>query len=143
MIARRAYQLYESHGHVHGRDINDWVDAELEVLHPCRHELKEVAGAFIFLGDLPRSFTADQISVSVEPRSLTVSGETEIDVISGGDKPPHPERHIQRIFLVQELPTEIDPSRTATKLDGETLEIVMPKLADANKIGEKAFSAKR
>jgi HSP20 family molecular chaperone IbpA len=141
MIARRAYELFESHGHIHGHDINDWVDAELEVLHPCRHELKEVAGAFIFLGDLPGSFTADQISVSVEPRSLTVSAEREIDVICGGDKPPHTEKKIQRIFLVEELPMEIDPSRTATKLDGETLEIVMPKLTDTNTFGEKALAA--
>jgi HSP20 family molecular chaperone IbpA len=141
MIARRAYELFESRGHVHGYDINDWVDAELEVLQPCRHELKDAAGAAIFLADLPGSFTADQISVSIEPRRLTISGEREVDVICGGDQPAHTEKKTQRIFLVEELPMEVDPSRTATKLDGETLEIVMPKLTDTNTSREKALAA--
>jgi HSP20 family molecular chaperone IbpA len=141
LIARRAYELFESHGRIHGRDINDWVDAELEVLHPCRHELKEAAGAVIFFVDLPGSFTADQISVSVEPRRLTISGEREVDVICGGNEPAHTEMKAQRIFLVEELPVEVDPSRTATKLDGEMLEIVMPIVTDTSTFAEKSLAA--
>ena len=141
LIARRAYELFESHGHIHGRDINDWIDAESEVLRPCRHELKEAAGALIFFADLPGSFTVDQISVSVEPRRLTISGERKIDVICGGNESAHTEKKTQRIFLIEELPVEVDPSRTATKLDGEILEIVMPILTDTNAFGEKAFAA--
>lgn len=141
MIARRAYELFESHGHVHGHDINDWLDAESEVLQPCRHELKEAGGVVIFLADLPGSFTADQISVSVEPRRLTMSGERGVDVICGGDLPAHTEKKTQRIFIVEELPVEVDPSRTATKLDGEMLEIVMPIVTDTSMFGEKTFAA--
>jgi hypothetical protein len=127
MIARRAYESFERRGRVHGHDINDWIDAELEVVHPCRHELKEAAGALIFLAELPGTFTAEQISVSVEPRRLTVSAEREFDVTCGGNEPAHTEKRTQRIFQVEELPVDIDPSRVTTKLDIETLEIVMPK----------------
>src|SRR4029077_5568714 len=74
MIARRAYESFERRGRVHGHDINDWIDAELEVVHPCRHELKEAAGALIFLAELPGTFTADQIIVMVVARRFTVSG---------------------------------------------------------------------
>jgi HSP20 family protein len=131
MIARRAYELFERRGCVHGYDRNDWVDAESEILHPCRHELKETAGAFIFLIELPGSFTADQISVSVEPRRLTVSGERELHVTCVGNEPAHKEKRTQRILKVEEIPVDVDPSRTATKLEGEMLEIVMPKIVAA------------
>jgi HSP20 family molecular chaperone IbpA len=141
MIARRAYELFEIHGRVDGHDMNDWLEAELEIVHPCRHELKEAAGAVIFVADLPGAFTADQISVGVEPRHLTISGERPVDVICGGNKPAHTEKKTQRILLVEELPTEVDPSRTATKLDGETLEIVMHKMVNANTFGKKALAA--
>jgi HSP20 family molecular chaperone IbpA len=141
MIARRAYESFERRGRIHGHDINDWIDAELEIVHPCRHELKEAAGSLIFLAELPGSFTADQISVSVEPRRLTVSAEREFDVTCGGNEPAHTEKRTQRIFQIEELPVDIDPSRAATKLDVETLEIVMPKLAGTNKPSEKVEAA--
>lgn len=141
MIARRAYELFESHGHIHGRDINDWIDAESEVLRPCRHELKEAAGALIFFADLPGSFTVDEISVSVDPRRLMISGERKIDVICGGNEPAHTEKKTQHIFLMEQLPVEVDPSRTATKLEGEMLEIVMPIVTDKSTFNEKALSA--
>jgi HSP20 family molecular chaperone IbpA len=141
MIARRAYELFERRGRIHGHDINDWIDAELQVVHPCRHELKEAAGSLIFLAELPGSFTADQISVSVEPRRLTVSAEREFDVTCGGNEPAHTEKRTQRIFQIEELPVDIDPSRAAMKLDVETLEIVMPKLAGPNKPSEKVEAA--
>jgi len=35
MIARRAYESFERRGRIHGHDINDWIDAESEVVHPC------------------------------------------------------------------------------------------------------------
>ena len=131
LIARRAYQLFESRGRRHGHDVNDWVDAELELLYPCRHQLKQAAGAIVFLAELPGSFTPDQISVSIEPRRLTIGGEREFDVICGGSQPAHTEKRTQRIFLVEPLPVNVDPSRVATRLDGDTLAIVVHKAAEA------------
>ncbi len=32
VIRERAYQLFEARGHQHGRDFDDWVSAESEVL---------------------------------------------------------------------------------------------------------------
>src|SRR3954467_5713128 len=33
-ISRRAYELYESRGGEHGREVEDWLEAENEVLSP-------------------------------------------------------------------------------------------------------------
>src|SRR5437879_9029060 len=47
MIARRAFELFEGRGGGHGHDVDDWITAELELLRPYRHDLKESAGAVL------------------------------------------------------------------------------------------------
>jgi HSP20 family molecular chaperone IbpA len=140
-IARRAYELFEGHGRTNGHHIDDWIEAKVEVVRAYRHDLKESAGAIVFKAELPCSFTTDQLDVSVEPRRLMLSGETELDVIRGGDTPAHTEKRTQRIFGVEELPVDVDPSRTTAKLKGNTLEIVMPKVAADNKPSVKSKAA--
>ena len=141
VIARRAYELFKGHGSVNGHDIDDWIEAEVEVVRTYRHDLKESAEAIIFKAELPCSFTADQLDVSVESRRLMVNGGRELDVICGGNTPAHMEKRAQRIFGVEELPVDVDPSRSTAKLKGDTLEIVMPRVAVANKSGKKSTAA--
>jgi HSP20 family molecular chaperone IbpA len=141
MIARRAFELFEGRGGGHGHDVDDWITAELELLRPYRHDLKESAEAVVFRAELPCSFAPDQLNVSVERRRLIVSGERELDVTCGGDAPAHVEKRTQRIFRTEELPVDIDPSQTTAKLKGEVLEIVMPKVAALSKPREKAEAA--
>ncbi len=88
MIARRAYERFEQRGSVDGHDIDDWVQAELELLHKCRQDLRKSKEAVILHADLPGSFTPDPLDVSVEPRRVTVSGEKELNVTCGGKDPP-------------------------------------------------------
>jgi len=128
MIARRAYELFAGRGGEHGRDLEDWLQAESDLLQVCRHDLRESAEAVFLHADLPCSFTADQLTVSVEPRHLIVSGETELDVICGGHEPAHTEKRTQRILRMHDLPAVVDPLKVTATLKGETLEIMMPKI---------------
>jgi HSP20 family molecular chaperone IbpA len=139
--ARRAYELFEDHGRTNGHDIDDWIEAKVEVVHTYRHDWKESADAIVFKAELPCSFTTDQLNVSVEPRRLMLSGETELDVIRGGDMPAHTEKRTQRIFGVEELPVDVDPSRAAANLKGDLLEVVMPRVAVDNKSDGKSKAA--
>lgn len=140
-IARRAYELFEGRGRTNGHHIDDWIEAKVEVVRAYRHDLKESAGAIVFKAELPCSFTTDQLNVSVEPRRLMLSGETELDVIRGGDTPAHTEKRRQRIFGVEELPVDVDPSRAAADLKGDLLEVVMPRVAVDNKSNGKSKAA--
>jgi len=72
MSARRAYELFECRGRVPSHEIDDWVQAESELIYPCCHRLKEFAEAIVLHVDLPGSLTADQLTVSVKPRRLLV-----------------------------------------------------------------------
>src|SRR5207245_7537203 len=127
MIARRAFELFEGRGGGHGHDVDDWITAELELLRPYRHDLKESAGAVLFHAELPCSFTPDQLNVSVEPRRLIVSGERELEVTCVGGLPTHVEKRTQPTFRMEDLPVDIDPARTTAKVKYDVLEIVMPK----------------
>lgn len=141
VIARRAYELFEGRGSTNGHDIDDWIEAKVEVVPAYLHDLKESAEAVVFKAELPCSFTTDQLNVSVEPRRLMLSGETELDVIRGGAMPAHMEKRAQRIFEVEELPVEVDPSRATATLKGNILEIVMPRVAADSKSNEKSKAA--
>lgn len=129
MIAHRAYELFEGHGSVHGHDFDDWIEAEDDVVRGCRHDLKESAESITFHAELPCTFEAEQLNVSVEPRRLMVSGERDLDVTCVGETPTHVEKRTQRIFAAEELPMDVNPTRATAMLKGETLEIVMPKIA--------------
>ncbi len=38
MIAQRAYELYEQRGHTHGHDLEDWLEAERQILNEARRK---------------------------------------------------------------------------------------------------------
>lgn len=141
MIARRAYEHFEHRGRIPGHEIEDWEQAETDLLiYPCRHDLRESAEAIILHAELPGSFTADQLKVSVEPRRLMVSGEKEINVLYGDAKGAHAELRSQQIFRVHDLPVDVDPSKATATLKGAMVEIVLPKASPDNKPFERAIS---
>lgn len=133
LIARRAYEIFERRGRVHGSAISDWLLAESEMLYPCRHDLKELPEGLVLRAEMPGSFTTTELELSVEPRRLMVSGKKIVDAIYGDQQGGHLRRLPERIFRVHELPIEIDPSRTTATLRGDFLEVVMPKTAAAGR----------
>ena len=141
MIARRAFELFDGRGGGHGHDFDDWIRAEVEGLRPYWHDLKESAEAVVFQAELPCSVTPEQLNVSVEPRRLTISGERELEVECVGDVPALAEKRTERIFHVEELPVDVDPSETSATLKGELLEITMPKVIPVNTPREKTQAA--
>lgn len=141
MIARRAYELFEYRGRVPGHETQDWVQAESELVHPCRHDLKESEEAIILHAELPGSYTADQLKVSLEARRLMVSGERELSVLCGDARGTHSEVRSQQIFRVHDLSADVDPSKATATLKGSTVEIVLPKASTAKEGSERTNAA--
>ncbi|PYU88980.1 MAG: hypothetical protein DMG25_19385 [Acidobacteria bacterium] len=48
LIARRAYEIFESKGRAFGRDLESWLQAESELLHPVHVDLRNLTKALRF-----------------------------------------------------------------------------------------------
>jgi HSP20 family protein len=135
MVARRAFAIFESRGHVHGHDREDWFLAQSELLRPVKIQVVESDDHLIAHAEIP-GFRPHEIKVSIEPRRLNIGGRTETtEDRNDGETVMHSLEYsllpAKQIFHVAELPAEVDPSKAkATFTDGR-LEIVMPKAAPA------------
>lgn len=141
MIEQRAYELFEGRGSLHGQDVVDWLEAEHEIVHGCRHDLREFPEAIILRAEMPSSYPADQILVSVEPWRLVVSGEREVDVSYWDGAKTCTETRPQRIFRAHDLPSQVNPSASTAILRDNSLEVVMPKADVAKKPEARSASS--
>jgi HSP20 family molecular chaperone IbpA len=127
-IARRAHELFERRGSVHGRDIDDWLQAEAELVRRFPHTVARTDHAFIVFAELPGAWEAGQLLVGVESRRLIITGEREVEVTYSDAKGTRTEKRAQSIFQSLDLPVDVDPSRTTASLAGMTLEVAMPQV---------------
>ena len=141
MIARRAYELFEGRGGAHGHDVADWLQAEDEIVHGCRHDLKESAGAITLRAAMPSPYPADQLLISVEPGRLVISGERVVEVSYWDGKQTRTEARPQRIFRAHDLPVEVNPSAATATLRDNMLEVVMPKADTSKKLEARSASS--
>ena len=134
LIARRAYEIFESRGHVHGNDREDWFLAESELLTPVKFHLSVSGDQLTARAEVP-GFNPEEIKVSVEPRRLSISGKTEIHENHQSAKQTHLPRHGQLLKLrVIDLPSEVNLSKARATFSDGTLEVVMPKAAPAKSV---------
>jgi HSP20 family molecular chaperone IbpA len=77
-IAKRAYENFESHGRIFGRELEDRFKAETELLHPVHLEMKASGEELEVKAEVP-GFNEKEIQVSVEPDRLTITGERKTD----------------------------------------------------------------
>jgi HSP20 family protein len=132
-IARRAYEIFESHGHMHGSDRKDWFLAESELLKPVKFHLAESGDRLTARAEVP-GFDRREVKVSLEPRRLRISGIAEPPEDHPSGKTDHSIRHEQLMFRVIDLPCEVDLSKARATLTDGTLEVVMPKAAPVKTI---------
>jgi HSP20 family protein len=133
LIARRAFEIFESRGRLHGNDREDWFLAESELLTPVKFHLSESGGRLTARAEVA-GFNRQEIKVSLEPRRLSISGKTKLSEDDKAGKHPHSHRHAQLMFHVIDLPTEVDLSASRASLNDGRLEVVMPKAVPAKSV---------
>ena len=114
-IARRAFELFEDSGRTFGHDLEDWFQAEAEVVHPIHINVFESGEALTVQAEVP-GFSAKELAVSVEPRRLTITGKREVKAERRTDKTIYSERCADRILRVVELPAEVDTAKVTATL---------------------------
>lgn len=133
LIARRAFEIFESRGHTHGNDREDWFLAESELLTPVKFHLSESGEQLTVRAEVP-GFRSQEIKVSLEPRRLSISGKAELRENHKSGQHTHSLTHGQLMFRVIDLPCEVDLSKAKATFNDGTLVVVMPRAAPAKSV---------
>jgi HSP20 family molecular chaperone IbpA len=115
-VARRAYEKFLLRGGEPGRELEDWLSAERELLFPISVDIEESEDFVRALAAAP-GFSAAEIGVGIEPRWLAI--------IAYRDSPGEP--HPAQVFSIHQLPAEVDPARVTMIFSEGLLGIRMPK----------------
>ena len=132
-IARRAFEIFEDRGRAFGHDLEDWLRAESEFLHPMHLDIAESDDAVTVRAEVP-GFSAKELEVGVEPHRLTISGKREASEDRTSKKTIYSEQCSNQIFRAIDLPAEVDSSKVTATLKDGVLELSMPKAAKAQKV---------
>lgn len=125
-ISHRAYALFEGRGRQDGHDLDDWLQAEAEILIPVRVGIEDSRHQ-LTVRALTHSFDGDEMMVKLEPRRLMIYGSAkrgggrEIGELDGIRQIPN------KILQSVELPAEVDPESVIAMLKEGALEITLRK----------------
>ncbi|MGB2622714.1 MAG: Hsp20/alpha crystallin family protein [Candidatus Acidiferrum sp.] len=133
LIAKRAFEIFESRGHVDGNDREDWFLAESELLTPVKFHLSESGEQLMARAEVP-GFNSQEIKVSIEPHRLSISGKAGPLENHKSGKHSHSPQHEHLMLCVIDLPTEVDLSKSKATLRDGTLEVEMPRAAPAKSV---------
>ncbi len=131
-VARRAFEIFERNGRRLGHDLENWFQAERELLHPVYLNISETDSALTVELEVP-GFTEKDIDVSVEPHRLAVTGKRESREEKRNGKTVYSEQRSDEILRTVELPCEVDPAHRAIKAtyDHGLVTITLPKSGKA------------
>ena len=129
-IARRAFEIFESRGGSPGHELEDWIRAEAELLHPVPLSVSESSDEYIVRAEVP-GFSSKDIEVSVEPCCLSISGKRETTKEEVNAKVIRSEWRADQIFRTLDFPSRIDTSKVTTTLKDGILTVDLPKAQTA------------
>jgi HSP20 family protein len=133
LISRRAYELFELRGSLHGFDREDWSLAESELFQPVPMELAETETGITLTAEVP-GFTEKDLEVRVAPRAVCITGaREETSEKKEGDTVTTEQRTV-RVFRALDLPAEVDPERVDATLNNGLLEINLTKVGLSKKV---------
>jgi HSP20 family molecular chaperone IbpA len=132
-IHKRAFEIFDGNGRIFGRELDDWLKAEREFLHPVQVQLTESADSFELRAEVP-GFTEKELEISAEPGYVTISGKRETSREEKKDKTLYSETGSDQILRVVELPANIDTEKATAKLKNGVLTLALPKAAKARAI---------
>lgn len=137
-IARRAFGFFQSRGGIIGRDFDDWIRAESELLKPVPIELSESNDSYTIRAEVP-GFDVKDLSVKAEPNFVFIHGKTEQrKEEKKGKEVKYSEASARELCRRIELPNSINPDKVDAHLANGVLELNLSKAAPSKKIEVKA-----
>ena len=132
-LARRAYEIFEGNGRAFGHELENWFQAERELLHPVPVNITESDESFEVKAEVP-GFNEKEIEIGVEPCRVMITGKRETKKEEKKGKTVYAEQCSDQILRVVDLPAEVDVDRTTATLRNGILELTLPKSAKPRSI---------
>jgi len=127
-IRRRAFSLFERRGGNAGGDVNDWLEAEREVVWSPASELIENDREYRARVALP-GFEAKDLELTAMPHALIIQAESSHKHDGKEGEVCFCEFSEKKLFRRLDLWSEIDVDRVAASLDKGVLEVTAQKAA--------------
>jgi HSP20 family protein len=132
-ISCGAYEIFDANGRAFGRDLEDWFQAERELLHPVHVSIEELDDSLAVKAEVP-GFSEKELEINVEPRRVTITGKREAKKEEKKGKTLYAERCSDQILRIVHLPTDIEADKVTATLKNGILELTMPKIVKARSI---------
>ena len=139
-ISRRAYEIFAGSGQTPGHELEDWFQAEKELLHPVHIQVNETEGTIEIKAEVP-GFNEKELEVSVEPQRLTITGKRKAQKEEKKGRTIYSEACSDQIMRVLELPAEVDTDHVRATLENGILQLELPKAATAKSVKVEAKAA--
>jgi HSP20 family molecular chaperone IbpA len=127
-IAHRAFEIFEKDGGFFGHDVDHWLKAEAELLHPVHVTVTESGNVVELEAEVP-GFSSKDLEVSVEPGRVTISGSKHENSVHKTGKVVYSEQCSDELLRVIDLPANVDASRATATLKDGVLALNLPKAA--------------
>jgi HSP20 family molecular chaperone IbpA len=131
LIASRASYIFDCTGRIPGRDLDNWLKAEAEILHPLHIQVSETPEAITVRADVP-GFKEKDLKIDVKPRGVTISGTRETRKESTNGKTIYSEACSDLIYRQVDLPAAVDVEKVKTTVKDGILELELPKAEPDN-----------
>ena len=126
VIARRAFEIFESNGGSPGHDLEDWFRAESELLRPVPLNVIELNDEYVVRAEVP-GFGGRDIKISVEPRCLAVSGKLQTNEEGENGRLIRSAWCANQVFRTLDLPSDVDTSTVSATVEDGILTVHLPK----------------
>jgi HSP20 family protein len=140
-IRQRAFSLFERRGFGDGRDLEDWLAAERELLWSPPMDLVENDGEFRVRVAAP-GFQEKEIEVTALPDAIFVEAQSERKGEKTEGKMHVSELGSRKLFRKVDLPSPIDVEKTKAVLENGVLELVAVKAGQAKEQNLKVVAAR-
>lgn len=127
-IRDRAFDLFQERGKATGRELDDWLRAERELLRVPPAELVEEANQYHIRLEVP-GFEPNQVEVTAMPDSIVVQAEAKDQKDTKTVR--FSEFAAKKLFRHFEMPEPIDPQLVKATLAKGILELTAPKATPA------------
>jgi len=126
MVKRRAFEIYQAGGQRGGRALEDWTEAESQLL--CAVPVGVMhSGNVIVVHVGAAGFEPEDLEACVEPQRLLISARKKTTPQGHGTHSKCPgEPRAREIFRAIDLSIRVDPRRAAVTFSNGVVEFIVP-----------------